>query len=170
MYRHNIPLIPAEEIGYHLGLIVPPEDKHLFYKVRTSDNPPLAAGYGTNISAPEFTPNKALKTLGIPLIFSQVLASEMLDEGGLLRLLEDAESRDIDALLCFNHGVVKGQYEPHSGHVVVFDRVVDGEIRVVDASPRQSKWRQIELSILFDAIKQHGDENCGGIWYFKLAR
>ncbi len=23
MYRHNIPLVPAEELGYHLGLTVP---------------------------------------------------------------------------------------------------------------------------------------------------
>ncbi|MDB5175796.1 MAG: hypothetical protein JWM81_654 [Candidatus Saccharibacteria bacterium] len=166
MYRHNIPLVPAEEIGYHLGLTVPPEDGHLFNRVRVADKPPVASGYGTDISSPDYEPNKAFRALNIPLRFSKKLATEIANEEALLSLLLDVETNDGDALLCFNHGVIRGQYEPHSGHVVVFDKIVNGQVRVVDASPRQPKWRSIELSVLFDAIQQHGDANSGGIWYF----
>ena len=69
MYRNGMPLIPAEELGYHLGLTVPPEDSHLFYKVRVSNTPPSLAGYGTQIYNPDYEPNKVFRELGIPFNF-----------------------------------------------------------------------------------------------------
>lgn len=167
MYRNNLPLVPAEELGYHLGLTVPPEDERLFYRVRVSDTPPATSGYGTQISLPEYEPNKAFRELAIPLSFSEKLASQIADENELLKLLQEIEDSNGDALLCFNHGVVRDKYEANSGHVVVFDKLVDGKVQIVDASPRNPKWRLVELSLVFDAIKQHGDENSGGIWYFR---
>jgi hypothetical protein len=49
IYRNNLPLVPVEEIGYHLGLTAPPEDEHLFHKVRVAEEPHISSGYGTNI-------------------------------------------------------------------------------------------------------------------------
>jgi hypothetical protein len=169
MYRNGIPLIPAEELGYHLGLTVSPEEKHLFYDVRVADEPPSAAGYGTQIFRPEFEPNAIFKKLGIPLNFSLRLADQILDEQELLSELREIEESDLDALLCFNHGVIRGQFEPHSGHVAVFDRVIDNKVRLVDASPHQPKWRLVEPGLLFDAIKRHGNKSSGGVWRFTRA-
>ena len=166
MYRNGIPLIPSEELGYHLGLTVTPEDKHLFYNVRVADKPPSTAGYGTQIFKPEYEPNKVFQKLGIPLKFSKKLAADIKDEEDLLSELRNIEKNNEDALLCFNHGVVRGKYEPNSGHVAVFDKIIGGKVRLVDASPHQPKWRLVEPSILLDAIKRHGNENSGGIWYF----
>ncbi len=166
MYRNGIPLIPAEELGYHLGLTVPPEEKHLFYDVRTSEKPPSDAGYGTQIFRPEYDPNVVFDHFNIPLKYHIKLAKDIRDEDELLKLLKEIEEKDGDALLCFNHGVIRGKFEPHSGHVVVFDKVIDGQVRLVDASPNQPKWRLVELSLLFDAIKHHGNASSGGIWYF----
>lgn len=166
MYRNNIPLIPAEELGYHLGLTVPSDQANLFYDVRTSETPPSTAGFGTQIGLPEYNPNKAFETLGIPLTFDMKLASSINTIEDLLNNLQAIEKQDDDALLCFNHGVVRGEYQPNSGHVVVFDKLVDGKVRIVDASWKHPKWRLIEPGLLFDAIKQHGDDNSGGIWYF----
>lgn len=167
MYRNGIPLIPAEELGYHLGLTVAPEDEPLFYKARVSPTPPSSAGYGTQIFRPEYEPNKIFKKLGIPLKFSKKLAAELDTEEDLLNELRSIEESGTDALLCFNHGVVRGKYEPNSGHVVVFDRIIDGKVRIVDASWKQPKWRFIELALLLDAIKRHGNENSGGVWRFQ---
>ena len=166
MYRNNISLIPAEELGYHLGLTVRPEDEPLFYRARVSPTPPSGAGYGTQIFRPEYEPNKIFKELGIPLSFSKKLAAEIETEEDLLSELRSIEESDTDALLCFNHGVIRGKYKPHSGHVVVFDKIVDGKVRIVDASWKQPKWRLIEPGLLLDAIKRHGNENSGGIWRF----
>jgi hypothetical protein len=167
MYRNNIPLIPAEELGYHLGLTVPPDAANLFYKPRVAATPPSTAGYGTQIYNPDYEPNKIFKKLGIPLVFDKKLADELQDEDDLLDELRKIESEGTDALLCFNHGVIRGQYQPNSGHVVVFDRVIDGKIRIVDASWKHPKWRLVEPSLLLDAIKQHGNKNSGGVWHFR---
>lgn len=166
MYRHGIPLIPSEELGFHLGLTVPPDQTSLFYKVRTSDTPPSGAGYGTQISNPKYEPNQAFQKLGIPLSFSQLFASDIATEEALLKELNEIEATDTDALLCFNHGVIKGKYEPFTGHVVVFDRIIDGKIRIVDASWKHPKWRLVEPSLMLEAIQKHGNDNAGGIWKF----
>lgn len=166
MYRHAIPLVPSEELGFHLGLTVPPDQTNLFYKVRTSDAPPSGAGYGTQISNPDYEPNKVFQKLDIPLSFGQLFADDIVDEASLLNELSKIETADQDALLCFNHGVIKGKYEPFTGHVVVFDRSIDGKIRIVDASWKHPKWRFIEPSLLLEAIQRHGNDNAGGIWKF----
>jgi hypothetical protein len=168
MYRNGVPLIPAEELGYYLGLTVPPEEGHLFYKARVSVTPPSGAGFGTQIMNPEYNPDEIFPKLGIPFVFSQVLAAEIADEADLLDRLHTIEQEDSDALLCFNHGVIKGEYKPFTGHVVVFDRVIDGKIRVVDASWKHPKWRLVEPSLMLEAIQCHGDKNSGGIWHFRL--
>lgn len=166
MYRNNIPLIPAEELGYHLGLTVTEEDAKYFYNVRSAATPPATSGFGTDISKLQYAPSKAFEKLGIPLSFSMQLASQIDSQKSLLDMLDLIEKDDADALLCFNHGVIKGKYEPNYGHVVVFDRIIDGQIRVVDASPQQPKWRLLGSGAVFDAIQQHGDNNSGGIWNF----
>ncbi len=168
MYRNGIPLVPAEELGYHLGLTVPSEDAYLFSNVRVSDTPP-PAGYGTQIYNPAYEPNKIFRQLGIPLTLSQKFADDFTTEDDLIKELQKVEKDNTDALLCFNHGVIRGKYEPHTGHVVVFDRVVDGKVRVVDASWLHPKWRLIEPALLLNAIKRHGNANSGGVWHFTLA-
>lgn len=170
MYRKGIPLIPAEELGYHLGLTVPPTDGHLFYKARTSIKPPSAAGYGTQIFNPKYNPNKVFQKLDIPLRFTITLANEIKDSEDLLHRLKQIEQNDEDALLCFNHGVIRGKFKPFSGHVAVFDRVVNGQVQLVDASPKQPKWRLVNAELLFDAIRRHGNDSSGGIWLFKTSR
>lgn len=167
MYRHGIPLVPAEELGYHLGLTVPPEDEHLFHKVRTTKAPPVASGYGTQIQLAGYEPNKAFQTLDLPLVFSQRLISSISNVEDLMTILRKIEADDSDALLCFNHGVVRGSYEPNTGHVVVFDKIIGNKVQIVDASPRNPKWRLLEPNILYDAMAQHGDDNAGGIWFLK---
>ena len=164
MYRHGFPLVPAEDLGYHLGLTVPPEDEHLFHKVRVTQEPPVASGYGTQIQLAEYEPNKAFQSLDIPLVFSQQLISGISSVEDLMTILQKIEADDSDALLCFNHGVIRGAYEPNTGHVVVFDKIIGNKVQIVDASPRNPKWRLIELDILYSAMAQHGDDNFGGIW------
>lgn len=164
MYRHGIPLVPAEEIGYHLGLTVRPDEAHLFYNVRSSDEPPTEAGYGTQIFNPEFEPNKAFAHLNIPLTFSVLHVKDIADEHELFRLLTEIEENDRDVLLCFNYGTMIGEFRPGSGHVVVFDTIIDGEVRILDTVTKQPKWRTVEPARLYDAMQQHGDS--GSIWYF----
>jgi hypothetical protein len=163
MYKNDIPLLPAEEIGYHLGLVVHPDKSHLFYKVRTSVEPP-PAGYGTQIYSPEFEPNGVFKKLNIPLSFSIKSISEISSSEELLKRLEAVENENSDALLCFNHGALVDNDEKNWGHVCVFDRVVDGKIRIIDPSPEHPKWRLVDTEKMFEAMRKHGVQKSAGIW------
>lgn len=163
MYKNDIPLLPAEEIGYHLGLIVKPERKGFFYNVRTSEKKP-PAGYGTRIYLPEFEPNTAFKNLGIPLHLKVEPISEIEDFDELINTLSAVEANDADALLCFNHGVLIDDNEKDWGHVVVFDRIIDKKIRIIDPSPEHPKWRLVEPEKMFEAMSKHGEKRSGGVW------
>jgi len=163
MYKNGIPLIPAEEIGYHLGLIVHPDRAGLFYKVRTSNEKP-PAGYGTRIYLPEFEPNVAFKNLGIPFSLTVQPVTELETPQQLLEVLSKVEGEDGDALLCFNHGVLVDDNDKNWGHVCVFDRVVDGKVRIIDPSPEHPKWRLVEAEKLHHAMVEHGVDKSGGVW------
>lgn len=167
MYRHQIPLKSAEEIGYQLGLIVHPDRKNLFYNVRTSTQKP-PGGYGTRIYDPKFEPNAAFKRLGIPLIFAQKLITEFGSAKDLLNYLIKAEKNDQDVLLCFHHGALLNDPLKDWGHVCVFDRIIDNKIRLVDPSPDQPKWRFVSPEQMFKAMQKHGKEQSAGCWEISL--
>lgn len=163
MYKLGISLVPAEEIGYYLGLVVPPESAHLFYNAHVSQKQP-AAGYGTRIYLNEFEPNKALQRADIPLRVTQKLVSTFDSPAAFAIELRRIERADADALLCFNQGVLTANPEKDWGHVVVFDRLVDTQLRLVDPSPTDQKWQVIDIETMFSAMAQHGDERSGGVW------
>ncbi len=166
MYRHGFPLIPSEEIGYHLGLTVSPSDEKLYYKPRVSETPPTKAGYGTQVQNPEFEPNKVFAKLGIPLKFTPILADEIKDSKDLTAKLSQIEKNDEDAILCFNYSVAHKKPFKNGGHVVVFDKIIDGKVRIVDPWFENAKWQLLDPELLFKAIEKHGKENFGGIWRF----
>lgn len=163
MYRHNIHLIPSEELGYYLGLVVSPERASLFYNVRTSDNKP-SAGYGTQIYNPEFEPSKVFKKLGIPLTLTIKPINKFNSKEEIINYLKNAESSDEDILLCFNHGALTDDLSSDWGHVCVFDRIVGDMIRMVDPSPDSPKWRLVSIEKMFTAMKEHGEKKSRGFW------
>lgn len=164
MYKNGIPLLPAEEIGYNLGLIVSPEKSHLFYNVRAAETSP-PAGYGTRIYDPQFEPNVAFKKLEIPLNLNVEPVSKIESPEDLLAKLSEVEQKNEDVLVCFNHGSLVDDPSKNWGHVCVFDRVIDGRIRIVDPSPEHPKWRLIKADKLFTAMQKHGVKKSAGIWY-----
>ena len=167
MYKLGIPLIPAEEIGYHLGLVVKPEDGYLFYDARTSAVPP-SAGYGTRIYEADYELNTAFKNLGIPLSYTLEPIQEISSPDELQKTLEKVESEDANALLCFNHGELVDDDNRDWGHVVVFDRIIDGDIRIIDPSPTHPKWRIVKTGKMFQAMTKHGKKKtAAGVWHIK---
>ncbi len=164
MYKQGIPLLPAEEIGYHLGLVIPPEKAHFFYNVRTSTTPPTA-GYGTRIYESEFELNVAFKNMGIPLNYRLKPISEISSTKMLLDELNTIERQNGNGLLCFNHGALVDDPSRDWGHVVVFDRVIDGQLRIIDPGTDYPKWRLVKPQKMFEAMKKHGErKTAAGIW------
>lgn len=165
MYKLGVPLVPQEEIGYHLGLTVPPEDKDLFWHVRVSDKPPVASGYGTQIQKPQFNPNEAFKKLDLPLKFTYDLIDKFSSIDNARIHLKNAEKENRDIIVCFKYGALYDTDQAY-GHASVFDHYIDetDEVRLIDPAPRAPKWRVVALQKLFESMKKHGPDNGGGFW------
>jgi len=163
MYKHGIPMIPQEELGHYLGLIVPKDQTFLFYNGKTGPRP--KGGYGTRIFEKEFYPDEAFKRLKIPLkmIFHPI--DEFNTKEELEKLLKKNEKEEGDAVLCFDYGSLH-DHKYVGGHAVIFDRVLDGQARIVDPWFELPKWQTHDISKLFKAMQKHGKEQMGGVWEF----
>lgn len=164
MLRHGIPLLPAELLGYHLGLVVPEKSAQLFYAPRTGPAPP--AGYGTQVYPSGIDPNVVFKQCAIPLVFSWRLASSFPSAETLLALLRQCW-KDTDVLVCFDYPALftDEQTAEHWGHVCLIDRILsDSQIRLIDPSSTSPKWRIVSIQQLFTALQVHGDSKSGGVW------
>jgi hypothetical protein len=159
MYKEGIPLVPAEEIGYHMGLVVRPEKSKLFFNVRTATLPP-PAGYGI-----QRMPNSAFEKLAIPVTCSVKPAAAFATAHDLLNELGKIEMSDGNAFLCFNVGALNDDDSKNWGHVCVFDRAVDGQIRIIDPSPDHPKWSLVSADKMFNAMQKRGVEISVGVWH-----
>jgi hypothetical protein len=162
MFKWNLPLIPAEEIGHHLGLVVPKEELQYFWHGTTAEKPPRA-GWGTRIYLPEFSLDSAFQRLKIPLRSELNLIDKFPDPASVRQYLERAELEDQDVLVCFDYGALHGT-DYHGGHVNVFDRIDGNHVRLVDPETKVPKWRVVEVDKLFAAMKSHGPGKSGGFW------
>lgn len=162
MYKRGIPLVPIELLGYHLGLIVAPENKKLFYHPRVGKRPP--AGYGTRVSLKKYSPNAAFKKLKIPLKLVVYPISSFKTKQEFVNFAAGCVKKDRDVLVCFNHGLVGGSKE-NNGHVCVLDTIYPkrGVVRLIDPSSSQPKWREIKVTQLKKAMEGHPTKT-GGFW------
>jgi len=164
MYRHGIPLIAQEELGGYLGLIVPKDQMYLFNKVKTGPKP--AGGYGTRIFKKQYYPDEAFKKLNIPLCMIYHSIDKFQSENELKDMLERIEKEDKDAILCFDYGILH-DHSHRGGHAVVFDRMIDGEVRIVDPWIELPKLQTHKIDKLYKAMQKHGKAQMAGVWVFE---
>lgn len=162
MYKRGIPLLPQELLGYHLGLLVKEESKHLFWNPRDGQRPP--AGYGTQVASEEYEPDAVFEKLGIPLKMVIYSIDSFETKEKFFEYISDCVENDKDVLTCFCSGVLNGN-DKKGGHVCVVDKVFPSRntIRLIDSSPTQPKWREIEVELLMEAMKKHPSGG-GGFW------
>lgn len=164
MLKHKIPLQPAELIGYHMGLVVPKNDKKYFYNVRTGPKPP--AGYGTQ-AGKQYNPNAVFKKLKIPLKMSWQLINKFSDLDQFRKYLGKVESSGKDTLICYDwYALFLSGVKQRNGHVCVLDKVyLDKNIvRIIDPDWEAPRWREIKITALYKAMQIHGVGNCAGFW------
>lgn len=165
MYKHKIPLIPQEELGYHLGLLLPPEDRSLFWKTRDGNKP--EAGWGTRVEKKQFSFDTVFAKLKIPLLM-KLQRGKTFEADSLLNFLADAEANDLDIAICFDVGALENNNR-HGGHVCVFDRVdrIKKTVRLIDPASSQPKWRYVTIENLLRGIQYKWNKSAG-IWEFKI--
>jgi hypothetical protein len=165
MLRHNIPLLSAELIGYHMGLVIPADSLNYFYNARTGKKPP--AGYGTQAGKPQYSPNEVFKKLNIPLQIKWSLIDKFENLVVFRDYLSLVFESGKDILICYDWPTLFDPDEvEHWGHVCVLDKVnlSRDEVRFIDPSVDAAKWVTVLISDLYDAMKFHGKEKSGGFW------
>ena len=175
MYRHNIPLIPAELLGYHLGLTVPKEAAGFFWNAnigkRAVGKMRPIAGYGTMIYDKRFEPNKIFKKLNIPLRMELKPIGSFKGFTEFKKYLLELSGRNFDVLLCFHHGTLVNDPAKDNGHVVVLDKIYPrtSTIRFVDPT-RGPKWKIFSMKKMYEAMKAHTSAKTGGFWELYLTK
>lgn len=165
MLRHQIPLVPAERLGYEMGLVVPNDATKYFWNARTSPRPP--AGYGTQVGKPQYGPNAVFKELKIPFKMSLSLINKFKTIDSFKKYLSTAEESNKDILVCYDWPTLfdpKGK--EHWGHVCVLDKVYIGQdkVRIMDPDVGAPKWRVLNIPDLYKAMVFHGNKKSGGFW------
>lgn len=159
LYKNNLPLVSQEEIGTALGLVVPPDAKDAFYNVEVHEKPVVSSGFGTRVQEPAYDIPSLIRAQKWPFKYTAQYATMLSDRVALATELKKIEDQNNDALVCF-------QNDHGTGHVCVFDRILNGTIRLIDPSPMAPKWRSMPIDELFNRIQTHGDGNGGGLWLF----
>lgn len=176
MYRRGIPLIPAEELGYHLGLTVPKDSVQHFWHTRTGKRRPTPlrpiAGYGTRIYEKNYDPNKVFKKLDIPLILGLKPIRNFKNFIQFKKYLMELNKQDFDVLMCFHHGTLANDPTRNNGHVVVLDRMypAKGVMRFVDPERHGPKWKIVSMRKMYEAMKAHPNDKIAGFWEFQTRK
>ena len=156
LLRRNIPLLSQEEIGYHLGLIVPKKDKKLFQKVRTGKKP--RAGWGTQINKKRYSINNFFKKNKINLKEKYLFIGEPEKIRKFLK--ENLKNKDIIA--CFEYGKLYNT-KSNSGHMSIVESIKGDYITLIEPGRNLPKHRKVSLEKLSKAIKSHQKKE-GGFW------
>jgi len=157
--RRGLAYDSQDEIGYQLGLIVPPELANKFAKVRTGPKP--TAGYGTRTSLAEFSIAGYFKRNRLPLKIS-LIQPQAIEE--LRDHLAASISADDDAIICCNSRLLFGDGDlEHVLLVQEFDTASAG-LLVVDPAATASELRETTLDRLYEVIVAHDVSRHAGLW------
>ena len=161
MLKLGIKLVPQELLGYHLGLKVNKEDKHLFWNVKTGKK--YKYGYGTSPNRKKYGTNMAFRKLKIPLRAKFVLVKNFKTNKDFISYIEDKVKNDKDIIACFNPHTLVDSDKP-GGHFSVVDRIYKKKniIRLIDPSFNQPKWKEVDIDKLKKAMELHPVR--GGFW------
>jgi hypothetical protein len=140
-------------------LLVPLEIKSAFAKVRTGPQPP--AGYGTQISKPEFSIENFFNRNRLPLRIARVSPSSSEE---LAATLQDALDRSNDVVLCFNSRRLFGDGDGE--HVALIEALnsATGRVTMVDPAIGTPKHRTASIDKIFETIQTHDASTLGGLW------
>lgn len=154
MYKLGIPLMPVELLGYHLGLILDKDKKHLFWNVRTGKRPD--AGYGTQMNKKEYEINSVFKKIKIPLKVTTYYINDFKTKKDLVSYLVNSIKQNKDIIVLLNSDVLNNT-KNMNGHACVVDKIYPAKdiVRLIDPSSFQSKWREIRIDKFIKAIKLH---------------
>ena len=157
--RRGLPCTTQDDIGWDLGLIVPPEAVPEFTAVRTGPMP--RAGYGTRTSKPEFSIESYFDRRRLPLSITRVSPASP-DE--MISRIEDGFTQGDDIVLCFNSQVLFGDGDIEHVALIESFTIDSGRVTVIDPAIGAPKRRNTTSAAIFETIRNHDASAIGGLW------
>jgi hypothetical protein len=157
--RRGLPYPSQAEIGYQLGLIVPPELKHHFTRVRTGPEP--KTGYGTRTSEKPFSITRYFRKNNLPLKLTLRQPDRIHKLG---KYLTDALSCNDDVIICYNSRLLFGDGDPeHVALIQSFDNETN-RIWIIDPAIGMPTHRGLNLKKLSDVLYSDPTGEQKGLW------
>lgn len=164
LQRRKLPILLQTDIAYDLGIILPPQDRHLLPKSHKGLRP--KAGWGTRVNLKKYSLTKFFKQRGYSLKETFQSAKKFSSANQFRKfLLENIKERN-DLLICFNYPMlyrIKGLW----GHASLIEKVGEEKVILRDPNLKHKKVREVLLDDLLAALKNH---HHGGIWVIKSLR
>ena len=157
--RRGFDFASQDEIGYQLGLIVPPEMQSLFTKLHTGHEP--KAGWGTQTAKEEFSIDKYFQRNGLPFRL-RIQGVENLEE--LRNILAESIYRGDDIIICYNSKLLFGDGDIEHVSLIQDLDTSTGDIMVVDPARGAPKHRKSNVKNLFEVLKSHYVSDRGRLW------
>ena len=162
--RRGLAYLTQDEIGWQLGLVVPPSLEDRFERVRIGPEP--AAGYGTQTSKDEFSIASYFSRNHLPLLikkiqpdssprFSEVIAAA-LEEGS-------------DVIICYNSRCLFGDGDTEHVSLIQEIEPTTGELLVIDPAINAPKQRRTTSDALFRVCSQPEATENAGLWIVSSA-
>jgi len=159
LQRRGLPYDSQEDIGYALGLIVPPEVEHRFTRVRIGPEP--ETGYGTQTSREDFSIARYLRENRIPL---RITYHKPENADALRNALIHSLSGDEDVIVCYDSRALFGTGDrEHVSLVQSYDTETDAVV-MIDPAVGVPMFRQVPLVDLADVITPHELGGRGNLW------
>ena len=163
--RRGVTVFSQDDIGYELGLIVPPEVASQFKKVRTGAEP--RAGYGTQTSKNEFSIELFFSRHHPEFNFKRTMPTTLSEHR---QILEQCKSPDADIIICYDSQKLFGDGDPeHTPLIESYDLSNDCVV-IVDPAIGVPKLREASAEKLFDVIRFHELSNIAGFWIVSTKR
>ncbi len=163
--RRGLKYQSQEEIGYQLGLIVPPEHRHFFAKVRTESKP--KAGYGTRTSKEKFSIPNYFRKNNLPLKLTKRQPAHIQE---LRECLNNFLSCGDDVIICYNSQLLWGDGDmEHVSLIQSFDDEAD-KILIVDPAIGVPKYQKVNFEKLSNILISNRTSKQIGLWIISSSR
>lgn len=156
--RRRMPFGSQSNIGYELGMILPPSKRGLHIKSHRGTRPPT--GWGTRINLKEYSLSRFFKKNNLPLIEKYYSIASFMSPQDLRGFIRKKLNSRNDLLVCFNYPLLyskKGNW----GHASLISSISSNRIELVDPGRKYKETRKIQIQDLYKAIKEHHQ---GGVW------
>jgi hypothetical protein len=163
--RRGVTVLSQDDIGYELGLIVPPEVASQFEKVSTGAEP--RTGYGTQTSKNKFSIELFFRRHHPEFNFKHTTPSTLAEHR---QILEQCKSPSVDLIICYNSQKLFGDGDPEHTSLIESYDLSNDRIAIVDPAIGVPKLRKTSAKKLFDVIRSHELSNIAGFWIVSTER